>query len=258
MTPDKHKAKLRKLTGLCDDDDIDMATARVIKARMPKPSHFVAIRLSDPSIHSSVAENVHKAADERLKPAFASLKKLHLSLLYIHLKDQKQIEKAQKTLQQCKTKILSVLPSGAFTLKFKGLDYFYYPLKQPEDRAPPKEVPRVLYVKPFGEEGIKILNDVAGVVTDTFERQGISSTDTRKWKPHVTVINLNKTQDSEVEGVSEIPKGSLKDCINLDYGEQQVSNLYLCQIGTTADDGFYEVVEEIDFERARADDGIDN
>ena len=248
MTPDKHNAKLRKLTGLCDDDNIDTATARVIKARMPTTSHFVAIRLSDDSIHSSVAQNVHKAADEKLKPAFASLKELHLSLLYIHLKDQKQIKKAQTALQQCKTKIQSVLPSGAFTLKFKGLDYFYYPQEQLEDQAPPKEVPRVLYVKPSGKEGIKILYDVAGVVKNTFESQGIHSTDTRKWTPHVTVINLNNTQNSEVEGVSEIPQGSFKDCLNLDYGEQQVSNLCLCQIGTTADDGFYEVVEKIGFE----------
>ena len=245
MTPDKHNAKLRKLTGLCDDDNIDTATARVIKARMPTPSHFVAIRLSDPCIRTSVEENVHKAADERLKPAFASLKKLHLSLLYIHLKDQKQINKAKTTLQQCKTKILSVLPSGAFTLKFKGLDYFYY---TQEDQTPPKKVPRVLYVKPFGEGGIKTLHDVARVVRNTFERQGIPSTDTRKWTPHVTVINLNNTQNSEVEGVNEIPEGSFKDCINLDYGEQQVSNLYLCQIGTTPDDRFYDVEEKIDFE----------
>ena len=155
MTPDKREAKLRKLTGLCDDDDIDMATKRVIKARKPKPSHFVAIRLSDRSIHSSVEENVHKAADERLKPDLVPLKKLHLSLLCIHLKDEGQIEDAKTTLQKCIAKILSVLPSGEFTLKLKGLDYFPGSYNQR----------RVLYVTPdqLGE-GNKSLNNVANAV----------------------------------------------------------------------------------------------
>ena len=237
MTPDKHEAKLRKLTGLCDNDDIDMATERVIKARKPKPTHFVAIRLSDDSIHSSVEENVHKAADERLKPDLVPVKKLHLSLLCIHLKDEEQIEKAKTTLQQCIAKIRSVLPSGAFTLKFKGLDYFLGSRKQR----------RVLNVIPdkFGE-GIESLNAVASVVRGIFTKKSIPPTD-NNFKTHVAVIKLND------EELREIPKESFENCINLDYGEQKVSSLYLCQIGTTADKDFYKVVEKIDFERARAD-----
>ena len=246
MTPDKHKAKLRKLTGLCDDDDIDMATARVIKARMPTPSHFVAIRLSDGSIRSSVKENVHQAADhdERLEPRdLVSLKKLHLSLLGIHLRDEEQIEKAKTTLQQCITEILSVLPSGAFTLKFKGLAYF------PGSR----QQRRVLNVIPDKfAEGIESLNAVASVVRGIFTKKGIPPTDKKEFQPHVAVIKLNDEEDRE------IPEESFEKCINLNYGQQQVSSLYLCKIGTTAKDDFYEVVEEIDFERARADDEIGN
>ena len=243
MTPDKHEAKLRKLTGLCDDDDIDMATKRVIKARKPKPSHFVAIRLSDRSIHSSVEENVHKAADERLKPDLVPVKKLHLSLLCIHLKDEEQIEKAKTTLQQCIAKIRSVLPSGAFTLKFKGLDYFLGSRKQR----------RVLNVIPdkFGE-GVESLKAVASVVRAIFTENGFPPTDKKEFQPHVAVIKLNNDEDRE------IPKESFESSENSNYGQQQVSSLYLCQIGTTAEDGFYEVVERIDFERAQADDEIGN
>ena len=133
-----------------------------------------------------------------------------------------------------------VLPSGAFTLKFKGLDYF-------TDGWQPQAV---LFVKPVGKEGIKILHDVADVVRDTFTRQGIPSTDTREWKPHVTVINLNKAPSLKNEGISKIPEEYL------DFGEEQVSSLHLCSMGPEmAQDGFYNCVAKIDLE---ADDEINN
>lgn len=210
---------------------------------MPPPSHFVAIRLSDSSIRSSVVENVHQAADERLEARdFVSLKKLHLSLLGIHLRDE-QIEEARTTLRECIANIVSVLPSGAFTLEFKGLRYFVGSRNQP----------RVLNVIPheFGE-GIDSLMAVAFGVRDTFTRNGFPPTDRREFQPHVAVIKLNDEEDRE------IPRDSFENCINLNYGRQQVSSLYLCQIGTTAKDDFYQVVERIDFEQAQADDEIGN
>lgn len=250
MTPHKHKAKLRKLTGLCDDDDdIDMATARVIKARKPKPNYFVAIRVSDLCIHSRVqtVQDTVVSHDKRLEPALVPLETLHLTLLVIHLENKEQIEKAKKILQQCRIEILKhVLPSGAFTLKFKGLDYF-------TDGWQPQAV---LFVKPVGREEIKILHDVADVVRDTFTRQGIPSTDTREWKPHVTVINLNKAPNLKNEGISKIPEESFSTCRDLDFGEEQVSSLHLCSMGPEmAQDGFYNCVAKIDFE---ADDEINN
>ena len=242
MTPDKHNAQLSKLTGLCDDENIGTATAGVIKARMPTPSHFVAIRLSDPSIHTSVEENVHKAADERLEARdFVSLEKLHLSLLGIHLTVEQQIAQARTILQECTANIREVLPSGAFTLKFKGLDYFLGSRKQR----------RVLNVIPdkFGE-GVKSLTAVASVVRDIFTENGFPPTDKKEFQPHVAVIKLDDDEDRE------IPKESFESSENSNYGQQLVSSLYLCQIGTTAEDGFYEVVERIDF--AQAADEIGN
>ena len=102
------------------------------------PTHFVAIPVSDTTdtgIHSRV-QTVQKTVvshDETLKPALIPVETLHLTLLAIHLNlenEEREIEKADKILQQCRTKILKdVLPSGAFTLKFKGLD-FRFPKKK--------------------------------------------------------------------------------------------------------------------------------
>ena len=237
MTADKHKAKLKKLTRLCDDDDIDMAKARVIKARMPEPNYFVAIRLSDPRIHSRVqtVQDTVVSHDKRLEAALVPLETLHLTLYVIHLKNE-QIEKAKTILRQCRTEILKkVLPSGAFTLKFKGLDYF-------RDGWQPQSV---LFVKPVEEDVIKKLN---AVVRDTFTRQGIPSTDTRKFHPHVTVINLSKAPNLKKEGISKIPEESFSTCRDLDFGQEQLSSLHLCSMGPEmAPDGFYNCVAKIDF-----------
>ena len=241
MTPDKHKAKLKELTRLCDDDDIDMAAKRVIKPRKPKPNYFVAIRLSDLCIHSRVqtVQDTVVSHDKRLEAALVPVETLHLTLLVIHLENEEQIEKARTILQQCRTEILKyVLPSGAFTLKFKGLDYF-------RDGWQPQAV---LFVKPVGKDGIKILTDVADVVRDTFTRQGIPSTDTRKFHPHVTVINLNKAPNLKTEGISKIPEESFSTYRDLDFGQEQVSSLHLCSMGPEmAPDGFYSCVAKIDF-----------
>lgn len=225
-----HRYGNRKIKG-------DSATSEEGK----EPNYFIAIRVSDDRIRDKVqtVQNEVVSLYDRLKPFLIPLETLHLTLLVIHLEDEdeKEIEKATEILEQCKTEILkSVLPSGGFTLKFKGLSYFPEPKK--------KRPPRVLYVKPFGEEGIKSLYEVARVVRDTFEKQGIPSADRRKWIPHIAVIKL-RGNPSEV---SEIPKKSFETYIDWDHEEeQQVSSLYLCPIyKKAAEDGFYKWVARID------------
>ena len=251
MTPDKHKAKLRKLTGLCDDDEIDMATAR------STATHFVAIPVS--GIHSRVQTVQEKVVShdrgKRLKPALIPVETLHLTLLAIHLNlgnKQREIEEADKILRQCRTKILKdVLPSGAFTLKFKGLDF----------RFPEGEKPWLRYVKPVGEEGIQKLKKVYDEVRKTFTERGFPPTNPkRKFHPHVTIINLNEAPNLKKEGISKIPEEIFSTCegLDLDFGEEQVSSLHLYEMGRNeAEDGssFYNCVARTDF---KADDEVNN
>lgn len=205
-------------------------------------TYFIAIRLSD-TIHSGVKTVRRKVVshDKRLESALIPLKTLHLTLLVIRLKNQKQIEEAKKILQKCGTEIReSVLPSGAFTLKFKGLDY----------RFPKGKNPWLRYVKPVGEEGIKKLEKVYDVVRNTFTKEGFPPTDPdRKFHPHVTIINLNKAPNLQEEGISKLPEKSFSNCRFLDFGEEQVSSLYLCLMGPErTGDGFYKWEAKIDFE----------
>lgn len=214
-------------------------------------THFVAIPVSNKGILSHVQTVQKKVISreefKRLKPALTPVKTLHLTLLAIHLNSEnkkREIEKADKILQQCRTKILKdVLPSGAFTLKFKDLDFTF----------PEGDNPRLRYMKPFGEEGIQKLEKVYDEVRKTFTEGGFPPTDPkREFHPHVTIINLNNARNLQKEGISKIPEESFSTCEepDLDFGEEQVRSLHLYEMGRKeAEDGsfFYNCVAKTDF-----------
>ena len=195
-----------------------------------KPNYFIAIRVSD-RIRDQV-QTVQKtvvSGYDSLKPFLTPLETLHLSLFVMHLEDKAQIEKAKEILRQCS--------NGPFTIKLKGLGYFCYP--KTSDRT--IELRKVLYVKPE-EKGNESLYNVQAVVEDTFTEEDIPSADPREWTPHITVIKL-RGNNPEVE---EIPEKSFETCIDWDFGEEQVSSLYLCPIGERVKGGFYKWVAKID------------
>ena len=214
-------------------------------------THFVAIPVSNKGLLSHVQTVQKKVVSreefKRLKPALIPVKTLHLTLLAIHLNSEnkkREIEKADKILQQCRTKILKdVLPSGAFTLKFKDLDFTF----------PERDKPWLRYMKPFGEEGIQKLEKVYDEVRKTFTERGFPPTDPkRKFHPHVTIINLNNDRNLQKEGISIIPEESFSTCEepDLDFGEEQVRSLHLYEMGwKEAEDGslFYNCVAKTDF-----------
>ena len=215
-------------------------------------THFVAIPFSDTTgIQSRVQTVQDKVVSQdkfkRLKPALIPVETLHLTLLAIHLNSEnkkREIEKADKILQQCRTKILKdVLPSGAFTLKFKDLDFTF----------PEGDNPWLRYMKPFGEEGIQKLEKVYDEVRKTFTEGGFPPTNPkRKFHPHVTIINLNEAPNLQKEGISKIPEESFSTCeaLDLDFGEEQVSSLCLYEMGMKkAKDGRfrYNCVAKTDF-----------
>ena len=214
--------------------DIDMARENIkgdsaTSEEGKKANYFIAIRVSD-RIRDKV-ETVQKEVVSRydsLKPFLTPPKTLHLSLFVMHLEDE-QIDKAKEILRQCS--------NGPFTIKFKGLGCFSYPKKS----DPTIKLRKVLYVKPE-EKGNERLYDVQAVVEDTFTKKDIPSADPREWTPHIAVIKLGGN-NPEVE---EIPEKSFETCIDWDFGEEQVSSLYLCPIGERVKGGFYKWVAKID------------
>ena len=248
----KHKAKLwkrnkrkrkRQLSGLSDDDDVDIAAVDMKDSpsklkKKPKrimPNYFIAIRVSNPVIHSGVkiVQDSVVSHDEKLMPALIPLATLHLTLLVLHLEDEEKIQKATEVLHQCRTSLEPVLLNSALTLNFAGLDNFRH---------------QVLFVKLCGEEGIVRLNTVANVVRDTFAKEGIPSTDSREFSPHLTVMKLTRSPKLRKRGIKKIPLESYATWTDFDFGEERVSSLHLCSMNKKEEDGFYKCVTTIKFE----------
>ena len=248
----KHKAKLwkrnkrkrkRQLSGLSDDDDVDIAAVDMKDSpsklkKKPKrimPNYFIAIRVSNPVIHSGVkiVQDSVVSHDEKLMPALIPLATLHLTLLVLHLEDEEKIQKATEVLHQCRTSLEPVLLNSALTLNFAGLDNFRH---------------QVLFVKLCGEEGIVRLNTVANVVRDTFAKEGIPATDSREFSPHLTVMKLTRSPKLRKRGIGKIPLESYATWTDFDFGEERVSSLHLCSMNKKEEDGFYKCVTTIKFE----------
>ena len=248
----KHKAKLwkrnkrkrkRQLSGFSDDDDVDMAAVDMKDSpsklkKKPKrimPNYFIAIRVSNPVIHSGVkiVQDSVVSHDEKLMPALIPLATLHLTLLVLHLEDEEKIQKATEVLHQCRTSLEPVLLNSALTLNFAGLDNFRH---------------QVLFVKLCGEEGIVRLNTVANVVRDTFAKEGIPSTDSREFSPHLTVMKLTRSPKLRKRGIRKIPLESYATWTDFDFGEERVTSLHLCSMNKKEEDGFYKCVTTIKFE----------
>ena len=248
----KHKAKLwkrnkrkrkRQLSGFSDDDDVDIAAVDMKDSpsklkKKPKrimPNYFIAIRVSNPVIHSGVkiVQDSVVSHNEKLMPALIPLATLHLTLLVLHLEDEEKIQKATEVLHQCRTSLEPVLLNSALTLNFAGLDNFRH---------------QVLFVKLCGEEGIVRLNTVANVVRDTFAKEGIPSTDSRDFSPHLTVMKLTRSPKLRKRGIRKIPLESYATWTDFDFGEERVTSLHLCSMNKKEEDGFYKCVTTIKFE----------
>lgn len=248
----KHKAKLwkrnkrkrkRQFSGLSDDDDIDIAAVDMKDSpsklkKKPKriiPNYFIAIRVSNPLIHSGVkiVQDSIVSHDEKLKLALIPLATLHLTLLVVHLEDEEKIQKATEVLHQCRTSLEPVMLNSALTLNFAGLNHFHH---------------QVLFVKLCGEEGIVRLNTVANVVRDMFAKEGIPSTDSREFSPHLTIMKLTRSPKLRKKGIRKIPLESYATWTDFDFGEERVSSLHLCSMNKKEEDGFYKCVTTVKFE----------
>lgn len=242
---EKRKRK-RQLNALSDDDDTDIASTNVGEEDSPSskprkkpkrimPNYFVAIRVSNPHIRSGVkiVQDSIVTHNEKLKPALIPLAMLHLTLLVVHLKDDDQILKATDILQHCRTSLEPILQNSSLTLNFSGLDHFQH---------------QVLFVKLCGDEGIAGLNTVANIVRETFTKEGIPSTDSRDFKPHLTVMKLTRSPKLRKKGIKKIPTECYANWLDLSFGEETVNALHLCSMNAKDKDGFYKCVATVKFE----------
>lgn len=241
---EKRKRK-KQSSGLSENDNLDTENtseshdnSSATPKKKPKkivPNYFVAIRVSNPHIHSGVkiVQDSIVAQNEKIKPALIPLATLHLTLLVVHLDDDKQIQKAIDILHGCRSSLEPILLNSALRLNFSGLDQFRHQL---------------LFVKVDGEEEIATLKSVADIIRETFAKEGIPSTDSRDFNPHLTVMKLTRSPKLRKKGIRKIPAESYSSWIDLSFGEEPVRALHLCSMNAKDKDGFYKCVTSLRFE----------
>jgi len=244
---EKRKRKLQ-LNALSDDDDTDMASASGSKdnglllkgKKKPKritPNYFLAIRVSNPQIHSAI-KNVQDSItthNEKLTPALIPLETLHLTLMVIHLENDEQIQKATEVLNQCKISLDPILRNNVLTMTFSGLGHFNH---------------RVLYAKLCGGEEMEVLKSVVNIVRETFTKEGIPSTDSREFSPHLTVMKLSCNPTLRRKGIKKIPEESYASWVDMSFGEEPVNAVHLCSMNKREKDGFYKCEATVTFNDA--------
>lgn len=246
----KHEKRKRKLqlNALSDDDDTDMASASGSKdnglllkgKKKPKritPNYFLAIRVSNPQIHSAI-KNVQDSItthNEKLTPALIPLETLHLTLMVIHLENDEQIQKATEVLNQCKISLDPILQNNVLTMTFSGLDHFNH---------------QVLYAKLCGGEEMEVLKSVVNIVRETFTKEGIPSTDSREFSPHLTVMKLSRNPTLRRKGIKKIPEESYASWVDMSFGEEPVNAVHLCSMNKREKDGFYKCEATVTFNDA--------
>jgi len=243
----KRKRKLQ-LNALSDDDDTDMASTSGSKddgllpkgKKKPKritPNYFLAIRVSSPQIHSAIkiVQDSIATHNEKLTPALIPLETLHLTLMVTHLENDEQIQKATEVLKQCKISLDPILRNNALTMTFSGLGHFNH---------------QVLYAKLCGGEQMEVLKSVVNIVRETFTKEGIPSTDSREFSPHLTVMKLSRNPTLRRKGIKKIPEESYASWVDMSFGEEPVNAVHLCSMNKKEKDGFYKCEATVTFNDA--------
>ena len=243
---EKRKRKLQ-LNALSDDEDTDMASGSKDDGLLPNgkkkpkkitPNYFLAIRVSNPQIHSGIkiVQDSITTHNEKLTPALIPLATLHLTLMVIHLENDEQLQKATEVLNQCKISLDPILRNSALTMTFSGLDHFNH---------------QVLYVKLCGGEGMEVLKSAVNIVRETFTKEGIPSTDPRDFSPHLTVMKLSRSPMLRRKGIKKIPEESYASWVDMSFGEEPVNALHLCSMNKKKEkDGFYKCEATVTFNDA--------
>ena len=245
----ERRKRKQQLTSLSDDDtdianagkDDGLSPEGIKKPKRIMPNYFLAIRVSNPQIHSGIkiVQDSITTHTEKLTPALIPLATLHLTIMVMHLEDDEQIQKATEVLKQCRTSLEPILRDNALRLTFSGLDHFGH---------------QVLYAKLFGEEEMEALKSVVNIVRETFTKEGIPSTDSREFSPHLTVMKLSRNPKLRRNGIKKIPVESYASWVDMSFGEEPVNALHLCAMNQKKEkDGFYKCVATVTFDDAAND-----
>jgi len=199
-------------------------------------NYFIAVRVSNPAIHSTIKEIQDSILSKRplLQPAAIPLGTLHITLMVMHL-EKEQLPKAVDILQSCQSDLKKVFEENHFQdLTFEGLGHFRN---------------EVVFGKIKNESEVTMLQSLASVV-----RQGYESDDEiqlqmedRPLTPHLTIMKLSRMPvKKKKKNVRKIQSDMYSSWIDCQLGLETLSEVLLCSmIDKKEEDGFYRHIAQL-------------
>ncbi|XP_031559467.1 uncharacterized protein LOC116295700 [Actinia tenebrosa] len=190
-----------------------------------RPNYFVAVRVSNPTIHSSVKviQDSMVNFDKLLQPALIPISTLHITLMVMHLQTE-EVEKAVEVLKSCERDFKDLFDES-LSMTFEELAHFRN---------------EVVFGKMNNEEEVEKLKLLATVVRNNYEKNGILSTDDRPFTPHLTITKLSRMQKKRKRKLKKIPPESYTSWLDCELGKETVSEVLLCSMNHEKDEeGFY-------------------
>nr|XP_022345639.1 activating signal cointegrator 1 complex subunit 1-like [Crassostrea virginica]XP_022345640.1 activating signal cointegrator 1 complex subunit 1-like [Crassostrea virginica] len=213
-------------------------------------THFLSLPVTSPSVREKFLEfqeEVLRSCDgDRGIDAtiFQKPEKLHLTIGTLALLNQREIQQAMDTLEECKTSLIEPILRGEdLRVRLQGLEYM---------NDDPSAVD-VLYAKIQPGDQAERLQILADRLVDRFSTTGLMQQEYSRVKLHVTVMNTLMRRDPTSIPGERPPEGKRGnkeresfDAMNLmkkfghyDFGDYTVDSLHLSQRHGLGKDGYY-------------------
>ncbi|KAI1897469.1 hypothetical protein AGOR_G00083600 [Albula goreensis] len=205
------------------------------KKKKPRPNYFVSIPITNPKIRGGIqaVQNLVIQKDHRYSRALVPVGSLHITLLVTYLSNEEEVSTAMSVVAQMKHILPSLLQGRELALPFSGIGNFRN---------------EVVFAELTDGEHVSMLTEIAEAVRKAFEEKGVSSGDSKAFKPHLTFMKLSRAPKLRSQGIKKIDPELYKSFAEHNFGLETVSRLDLCSmLKKKSPDGYYHCETSVTF-----------
>lgn len=213
-----------------EEEEVELTPREKYWGKKDRPTHFLALRITNPAIHAAVSE-VHRDILDMIPGYAESLipcERLHITLCCLGLDTDDQIHYAARKLKEMKEKLVAFEPEK-IEVKLEDVDHFYHNCLYAKVRPNPK------------------LMEFANFVRKEVKDIGIECRDVFDFVPHMTILKLMRQKFRE-NHTRYFDSRIYTSYSGEKFGSQFVDNIHLCSMSDgREEDGFYKYASVINF-----------
>lgn len=191
-----------------------------------RSTHFLAIRINDSDVlekNSAVCNEIIRKWPN-MEHLAEPITKRHMSLFVLNIPTYNLIKSAGDILLSSK----DLLPSDGLKLHVNGTNIFNN---------------RILYAT---VEQNQVLSELVSKLYSKFSAANMTPEPLRFANPHITMFR-SRASMFRPKAEDQLAIAAYEDYINMDYGWNTVKSIDLCMMGSTGNDGYYEVAASLSY-----------